>query len=698
MANLPEKNITTIDKVATVPSASNLYINANGEFRQASIDEVIKASSVVTDSIANQFKTATGSPLLLTDSAEGYAPRFAVYGRSEQTQYSGKNKLNPIGMSANTNSGITFTPICDDNGSLLYANVNGTATEDVQFVYTVRSVPKGTHILNGLPSGASADTYRQWLFNPSTSENYIDTGSGVTFTLSEDNTTLVYSFQVRSGITVNNLKIYPMVSTEGGEYEPYTNGASPNPDYPQAIESVGDSGWFDGELLQGGYSTSGSVTTNSNAIYGKNPIPCKEGDNIKATYEEIVSDIRIHYFNNGTFLSYKLLENVSEITDTAPTNATEFTVTVVGTTAITPSTAKHICVTINNNYALIEKSVGKNLLKHTATSQNINGVTFTVKDDGTVTANGKATSNAVFYIRSATNKLKVSSTKSLIYSGVKGGSTSTYCMQVWRGNWIPYIYVTDGEYKTSVATDDYELIIALVVIKDVTVNNVVFEPMIRPVGTDDTYEPYKEDVKYTPISAPLRSSLDGSVTDVARLTEGKVDRKFDKVVLDGSDDEGWIAYSGYLGDYNCYYYNNVGINAKKGYQTSICSHFTNVNSVWYKGTLGQYSDNPTYHYKYFITDLSLEEFKTWLQANPITVIYELAEPTTESIEPTDIVTFEGVTHISVSDDAEMVVEYPTSRTAGVASVGYIKGIKAEYQLEQLKAQLTTLQTAVVNTL
>jgi hypothetical protein len=94
---------------------------------------------------------------------------------------------------------------------------------------------------------------------------------------------------------------------------------------------------------------------------------------------------------------------------------------------------------------------------------------------------------------------------------------------------------------------------------------------------------------------------------------------------------------------------------------------------------------------------TLDEWRTWLQANPITVIYELAEPITESIEPIDVDTFEGVTHISVSDDADMEVEYPTSKTAGIASIGWSKGRRAEYDLEQLKAQMLALQTTIVST-
>jgi hypothetical protein len=46
----------------------------------------------------------------------------------------------------------------------------------------------------------------------------------------------------------------------------------------------------------------------------------------------------------------------------------------------------------------------------------------------------------------------------------------------------------------------------------------------------------------------------------------------------------------------------------------------------------------------------------------------------------------------------MEIEYPTTKVAGIASIGYSKGIKAEYETEQLKKQLLEIQATIVNTL
>lgn len=413
MANLPEKNITAVDKITSIPGNTNLYINANGEFRQATVDDVLKASPVIADSITNQYKNASGSPILLTDSADGVAIDFKVYGRSTQ---------------------------------------NGT----------------------------------------------------------------------------------------------------PTPDAPIDIKSVGDMGYFDGELL-GGIYTNGVFGSITNYVCSKNRIPCQPNDNIEITYDGACNVVYAFFYDeNGAYLSHKDIAS-NKLTTQAIANAYSFHIGVYNTNGLTVATAKHICVTINDKYALIVDS-----------------------------------------------------------------------------------------------------------------NN---------------------DRKYIPISSPLRGI--GEVTDVASLSECKVDRKFTKVVYDGSDDERWS-----LKAIGCELYLN---NTNSG--NALCTHYKKNNGV----SWGNLQDNEfniidtVLRIKDNTHQSTLDEWKAWLQSNPITVIYELAEPTTESIEPIDVDTFEGVTHISVSDDADMEVEYPTSKVAGIASIGWSKGRRAEYDLEQLKVQMLALQTTIVST-
>ena len=157
----------------------------------------------------------------------------------------------------------------------------------------------------------------------------------------------------------------PMLYQDGdGTWEPFTGGdPSPSPSYPQRIDGVGDKGWFDGELLQGYYvSTGGAYALDVDHVCSKNKIPCSAGQSIEIVYEEEATMIRASFYNNGKALSYSDASNVSKATFTVPNNgATEFAITVKKT-GITVNKAKAITVTINGKYAWIGKRTGANLL------------------------------------------------------------------------------------------------------------------------------------------------------------------------------------------------------------------------------------------------------------------------------------------------------------------------------------------------
>ena len=138
------------------------------------------------------------------------------------------------------------------------------------------------------------------------------------------------------------------------------------------------------------------------------------------------------------------------------------------------------------NVRPIIASNGKNLLQNTATTQTVNGITFTVNADGTVTANGTATANATLLL--VNNTQIVPTDTSVIVSGCpSGGGSSTYRVFVKSDADAGYVYDTgsgvtvNGVYRISIT-----------VYSGTTVNNLVFKPMIRPASiTDSTYQPYQ---------------------------------------------------------------------------------------------------------------------------------------------------------------------------------------------------------------
>lgn len=129
-----------------------------------------------------------------------------------------------------------------------------------------------------------------------------------------------------------------------------------------------------------------------------------------------------------------------------------------------------------------------NLLENTATSQTINGVTFTVNDDGSVTANGTATKNINFAISELPNLPN----ENLILSGCKDGSTSTYLLSYT--NYVDFAYFDVGK-GIEISKFDYALYpnakVQIQIYEGTVLNNVVFYPMIRKASVkNDRYMPY----------------------------------------------------------------------------------------------------------------------------------------------------------------------------------------------------------------
>jgi hypothetical protein len=135
---------------------------------------------------------------------------------------------------------------------------------------------------------------------------------------------------------------------------------------------------------------------------------------------------------------------------------------------------------------------GKNLLKNTARSQTINGVTFTVNADGTVLANGTASAEANIVLISGTGIFDFNT--DTILSGSVGGFGNN-------------VRIRFGVTNPAAAYDDFGNGVTIPRIADIssqyayvqitinsgtTVNNITFRPMIRlATETDPTFAPYE---------------------------------------------------------------------------------------------------------------------------------------------------------------------------------------------------------------
>ena len=123
----------------------------------------------------------------------------------------------------------------------------------------------------------------------------------------------------------------------------------------------------------------------------------------------------------------------------------------------------------------------------------VNGVTFTINADGTITANGTATGGrADIYLQY--NNIKSGLLANTLYTLTgcpSGGSNTKYCMQYWNNS------TQSGNNDFGDGCDFYlsnasnQVTFLARVYENQTVSNLTFKPMIRlATDTDNTYVPY----------------------------------------------------------------------------------------------------------------------------------------------------------------------------------------------------------------
>lgn len=168
-----------------------------------------------------------------------------------------------------------------------------------------------------------------------------------------------------------------------------------------------------------------------------------------------------------------------------------------------------------------------------------------------------------------------------------------------------------------------------------------------------SYENSKQSLLNYTLQNPLYKL--GDVYDYIDLNRGKIVRNIGVITFDGSDDED-IRLSPPDGSRRVYLYlfrNSIlSIENINPYCKSNMFKFTNL---WADGVISHnhlFYVSDTNIYVSYNEITSLNDFKTWLNKNPITVVYQLATPTEEDI-PTELLTqlkqlqtYSGKTNIS----------------------------------------------------
>lgn len=139
---------------------------------------------------------------------------------------------------------------------------------------------------------------------------------------------------------------------------------------------------------------------------------------------------------------------------------------------------------------------GKNILPNRVTGSTIvNGITWVVYDDGTVSANGTATATSTFYVPGNGVNVDIPNTP-VIFSGCPaGGGTSTYRVLVYKykdGTTTESSVSDIGSGALLDPTDGTfnQVRVGLRVLSGVTANNLIFKPQIEVGITATEYETY----------------------------------------------------------------------------------------------------------------------------------------------------------------------------------------------------------------
>lgn len=180
--------------------------------------------------------------------------------------------------------------------------------------------------------------------------------------------------------------------------------------------------------------------------------------------------------------------------------------------------------------------------------------------------------------------------------------------------------------------------------------------------TATTYEPYKEYTKTLYLNSPLLEgdTIEQSGNDIVHM------HRYNKVVFDGSDDENWGA-TGFGGHAtrNTFEITLVNTNGYIRLTPGISNSFNNqliegvpVNDNAFRIVTEASGES------YFLftpsTDIipyrDVDKWKKYLQANPITVAYELATPTREVISTNDNLLLDSYTNGHLDVDSIVPID------------------------------------------
>lgn len=311
-------------------------------------------------------------------------------------------------------------------------------------------------------------------------------------------------------------------------------------------------------------------------------------------------------------------------------------------------------------------SCGTNLLNNIVTTSTINGVTFTVNADKSVTVNGTATNKTNFYLFDSNNgnnclPFKIGHPYSLRTTNI----LSRLDFQL-----IIYFYNKDGTYKIANTYNGYNFTLSkeytryaawISVDSGTTIENITIYPQINEGSEVLSYEPYcgaTTEITVTGTDGtvyPLRGI--GDIHDEVDFDRNALIQRVGEYVWSGEgvfgqqsaydSDLTTVFFSSYLhANQNC---KAITDNVERS--AVLFDRFPIDMSIYTaKDSQGAFiSSNVTFRINKSIANTA-NDFKAWLAENPVTVVYPLAEPVEIPLQTLPAIpTMDGTTTITTTN-------------------------------------------------
>ena len=327
---------------------------------------------------------------------------------------------------------------------------------------------------------------------------------------------------------------------------------------------------------------------------------------------------------------------------------------------------------------------GKNLIPYPYkdTTKTENGITWTDNGDGTITADGIATENSSFLLHSYSMPL-VKGVYTI--SGVPANAGySTYMIQTATDEGFAFNNtIATGETFT-LDKDTKTMIVAVVVWKGCTINNLVFKPQIE-LGTVAT--PYEKGNKQTFTNNDTLRGV-GDIADVKDFARGMKTQRFGVVDLGTLN---WYEQEAYKG---CFHAQILGMSQK--WSKGICSCYPFGDDVFTWLMANACADNTLYRAEndyVYIKDLSFPDATAFKSAmNGKYFVYELETPIETPLTETELNAYRQLYtnkgNTTILSEVDMEISYYVNKPNAQA-IGSLH--------EQINKDYFKLQQAIIST-